>query len=102
MRNQRKFSLEFKRQVVEEFLGGEGAAQLCRKSTSVPACMLSPTGRAMLSPTGRALKAKVNLTLICPPQDSVHNGYSLKHKLGNVGGELVYSPFICRVSELGG
>lgn len=31
MRNQRKFSLEFKRQVVEEFLGGEGAAQLCRK-----------------------------------------------------------------------
>ena len=31
MRNQRKFSLEFKRQVVEECLGGEGAAQLCRK-----------------------------------------------------------------------
>ena len=31
MRNQRKFSLEFKRQVVEEFLGGGGAAQLCRK-----------------------------------------------------------------------
>ena len=31
MRNQRKFSLEFKRQVVEEFLGGEGAVQLCRK-----------------------------------------------------------------------
>lgn len=31
MRNQRTFSLEFKRQVVEEFLGGEGAAQLCRK-----------------------------------------------------------------------
>ena len=32
MRNQRKFSLEFKRQVVEEFLSGErGAAQLCRK-----------------------------------------------------------------------
>ena len=32
MRNQRTFSLEFKRQVVEEFLGGErSAAQLCRK-----------------------------------------------------------------------
>jgi hypothetical protein len=31
MRNQRKFSLEFKRQVVEEFLGGEGAAQLCHE-----------------------------------------------------------------------
>jgi len=32
MRNQRTFSLEFKRQVVEEFLSGEsGAAQLCRK-----------------------------------------------------------------------
>jgi transposase len=31
MSNQRKFSLEFKRQVVEEFLSGEGAAQLCRK-----------------------------------------------------------------------
>ncbi len=31
MRNQRKFSVEFKRQVVEEFLGGEGAAQLCRR-----------------------------------------------------------------------
>jgi len=31
MKNQRTFSVEFKRQVVEEFLGGEGAAQLCRK-----------------------------------------------------------------------
>ena len=32
MRNQRTFSLEFKRQVVEEFLSGEsGAAQICRK-----------------------------------------------------------------------
>jgi transposase-like protein len=32
MKNQRTFSLEFKRQVVEEFLSGEnGAAQLCRK-----------------------------------------------------------------------
>ena len=31
MRNQRKFSLVFKRQVVEEFLSGEGAAWLCRK-----------------------------------------------------------------------
>jgi len=32
MRNQRTFSLEFKRQVVEEFLGGESStAQLCRK-----------------------------------------------------------------------
>jgi transposase-like protein len=32
MKNQRIFSLEFKRQVVEDFLSGEnGAAQLCRK-----------------------------------------------------------------------
>ena len=31
MRKQRTFSLDFKRQVVEEYLGGEGAAQLCRK-----------------------------------------------------------------------
>ena len=32
MRNQRTFSVEFKRQVVEEFLGSESsAAQLCRK-----------------------------------------------------------------------
>ena len=32
MRNQRNFSLEFKRQVVEELLSGEsGAAQLCRR-----------------------------------------------------------------------
>jgi transposase-like protein len=32
MRNQRSFSLEFKRQVVEEFLSGESsAAQLCRR-----------------------------------------------------------------------
>lgn len=32
MRNQRIFSLEFKRQVVEELMSGEsGAAQLCRK-----------------------------------------------------------------------
>ena len=32
MRNQRRFSSEFKRHVVEEFLsGGSGAAQLCRK-----------------------------------------------------------------------
>jgi len=32
MRNQRTFSLEFKRQVVEELMSGEsGAAQLCRK-----------------------------------------------------------------------
>jgi transposase len=31
MKRQRAFSLEFKRQVVEEYLGGEGAAQLCRK-----------------------------------------------------------------------
>jgi transposase len=32
MRNQRSFSLEFKRQVVEELLSGEvGAAQLCRR-----------------------------------------------------------------------
>jgi len=31
MKRQRTFSLEFKRQVVEEYLGGEGAAQLCRK-----------------------------------------------------------------------
>jgi transposase len=32
MRNQRSFSLEFKRQVVEELMSGEvGAAQLCRR-----------------------------------------------------------------------
>lgn len=32
MKNQRIFSVEFKRQVVEDFLSGEnGAAQLCRK-----------------------------------------------------------------------
>jgi len=31
MKNQRTFSIEFKRQVVEEFLGGESAARLCRK-----------------------------------------------------------------------
>ena len=32
MKNQRTFSLEFKRQVVEELLSGEsGAAQLCRR-----------------------------------------------------------------------
>ena len=32
MRNQRRFSLEFKRQVVEELMSGEsGPAQLCRK-----------------------------------------------------------------------
>jgi hypothetical protein len=32
MRNQRSFSLEFKRQVIEELLSGEsGAAQLCRR-----------------------------------------------------------------------
>lgn len=32
MRNQRTFSLEFKRQVVEELVGGEGSpAQLCRR-----------------------------------------------------------------------
>jgi transposase-like protein len=32
MKNQRTFSLEFKRQVVEDFLSGEnGAAQLCRR-----------------------------------------------------------------------
>jgi len=31
MRNQRKFSLKFNRQVVGEFLGGEGTAPLCRK-----------------------------------------------------------------------
>jgi len=32
MKNQRSFSLEFKRQVVEELLsGGSGAAQLCRR-----------------------------------------------------------------------
>jgi transposase len=32
MRNQRTFSVEFKRQVVEEFPGGESsAAQLCHK-----------------------------------------------------------------------
>ena len=32
MRNQRSFSLEFKRQVVEEFLSGESRpAQLCRR-----------------------------------------------------------------------
>jgi len=32
MRNQRSFSLEFKRQVVEELLSGEsGAAQICRR-----------------------------------------------------------------------
>jgi transposase len=32
MKNRRTFSLEFKRQVVEELLSGEsGAAQLCRK-----------------------------------------------------------------------
>lgn len=37
MRNQRNFSLEFKRQVVEEFLSGEsGAAQLCRKYNICP------------------------------------------------------------------
>jgi len=32
MRNQRSFSVEFKRQVIEELLSGEvGAAQLCRR-----------------------------------------------------------------------
>jgi transposase len=32
MRNQRNFSLEFKRQVIEELLsGGSGPAQLCRR-----------------------------------------------------------------------
>ena len=32
MKNQRSFSLEFKRQIVEELLSGEsGAAQLCRR-----------------------------------------------------------------------
>jgi transposase-like protein len=32
MRNQRRFGLEFKRQVVEELLSGQsGAAQLCRR-----------------------------------------------------------------------
>jgi transposase len=31
MKRQRTFTLEFKRQVVEEFLGGEGAARICRK-----------------------------------------------------------------------
>jgi transposase-like protein len=31
MTKQGTFSLEFKRQVVEEFLGSEGAAQICRK-----------------------------------------------------------------------
>jgi len=32
MRNQRSFSIEFKRQVVEELISGEvGAAQLCRR-----------------------------------------------------------------------
>ncbi len=31
VKNQRKFSLELKRQVVKEFLSGEGTASLCRK-----------------------------------------------------------------------
>jgi transposase len=40
MRNQRTFSLEFKRQVVEELLSGESrAAQLCRRHNIAPSLL---------------------------------------------------------------
>jgi transposase len=40
MRNQRTFSLEFKRQVVEELLSGESrAAQLCRRHNITPSLL---------------------------------------------------------------
>jgi transposase-like protein len=48
MRNQRNFSLEFKRQVVEELLSGESRpAQLCRRhniSASLPVRLLLRIG----------------------------------------------------------
>jgi transposase len=40
MRNQRTFSLEFKRQLVEELLSGESrAAQLCRRHNITPSLL---------------------------------------------------------------
>ena len=40
MRNQRSFSLEFKRQVVEELMSGEsGPAQLCRRHNITPSLL---------------------------------------------------------------
>jgi len=40
MKKQRIFSVEFKRQVVEDFLSGEnGAAQLCRKYSICPSLL---------------------------------------------------------------
>jgi transposase len=40
MRNQRSFSLEFKRQVVEELISGEsGPAQLCRRHDIAPSLL---------------------------------------------------------------
>jgi transposase len=39
MKKQRIFSLGFKRQVVEDFLGGEGAAQICRKYNIYPSLL---------------------------------------------------------------
>lgn len=40
MRNQRAFSLEFKRQLVEELLSGESrAAQLCRRHNITPSLL---------------------------------------------------------------
>jgi len=40
MRNQRSFSVEFKRQVVEELMGGESRpAQLCRRHNIAPSLL---------------------------------------------------------------
>jgi len=40
MRNQRSFSLEFKRQIVEELMSGEsGPAQLCRRHNITPSLL---------------------------------------------------------------
>ena len=40
MRNKRTFSLEFKRQIVEELLSGESSpAQLCRRHTIAPSLL---------------------------------------------------------------
>ena len=39
MRNQRSFSIEFKRQVVEELLSGQSPAQLCRRYNIGPSLL---------------------------------------------------------------
>jgi transposase-like protein len=40
MRNQRRFSLEFKRQVIEELLSGQGGpAQVCRRHNITPSLL---------------------------------------------------------------